>query len=223
FACWFRPSAGFFTVNSWNRIVGHSTATNQNEIQLMRYSTHRNVVLALSNASGQPMGSSWSNVISRTELQEDTWYHITGIWSKSAGYVALYINGVKEAEKPWDNVYAPTVYGQLAVGYHPNTSRRANGLIDELLILPYAASAEEIRAWYELDAPFYDTAEGVGIDTPEGNVIEVGRRGILITPAGFPQRGAHLDGRMLGFWDVNNIPAIGIGDVRQMAQQLGSS
>src|SRR5690606_7890261 len=98
-----------------------------------------------------------------------------------------------------------------------------NGLLDEGLILPYAASPEEIRAWYELDAPFYDTAENIGIDTPEGNLIELGRRGLLITPFGFPQRGAHLDGRMLGFWDVNNMPAIGIGDVRQMAQQLGSS
>jgi len=32
-----------------------------------------------------------------------------------------------------------------------------NGLIDELLILPYAATEEEIKAWYNSNAPFYDT------------------------------------------------------------------
>src|SRR5690606_2515298 len=103
------------------------------------------------------------------------------------------------------------------------TVNNYGALLDELLILPYAASPEEIRAWYELGAPFYDATESIGIDTPEGHVIEIDRRGILITPAGFPQRGAHLDGRMLGFWDIHNVPAIGVGDVRSMAQQLGSN
>jgi len=36
-------------------------------------------------------------------------------------------------------------------------SLRWNGLIDELLILPYAATEEEIKAWYNSNAPFYDT------------------------------------------------------------------
>src|SRR5690606_29313116 len=102
-------------------------------------------------------------------------------------------------------------------------SPKYSQLFDELLILPYAASPEEIRAWYELGAPFYDASENVGIDTPEGHVIEIDRRGIIITPAGFPQRGSHLDGRMLGFWDINNVPSIGLGDVRSMAAQLGSN
>jgi len=31
-----------------------------------------------------------------------------------------------------------------------------NGLLDEGLILPYAASEDEIRSWYEAQAPFYD-------------------------------------------------------------------
>src|SRR5690606_10170451 len=58
--------------------------------------------------------------------------------------------------------------------------------------------------------------------TPDGHVIIIDPEGIEMTPAGFPQRGAHLDGRMLGFWDIHNVPAIGVGDVRRMAQQLGS-
>src|SRR5690606_899952 len=60
------------------------------------------------------------------------------------------------------------------------------------------------------------------ITTPDGHVIIIDPEGIEMTPAGFPQRGAHLDGRMLGFWDIHNVPAIGVGDVRRMAQQLGS-
>src|SRR5690606_31780984 len=83
-------------------------------------------------------------------------------------------------------------FSELCVGVRWDGRGAGNALYDELLILPYAASDEEIKAWYELDSPFYDTAENVGIDTSEGNVIEIGRRGILITPSGFPQRGSHL-------------------------------
>lgn len=99
----------------------------------------------------------------------------------------------------------------------------ANALIDELIVLPYAASADEVRAWYDLRAPFYDAAQQLGLDMTAGHVIQIDHTGIKMTPAGFPQRGMHLNGQMIGFWDINNVPSIGIGDVRQMAQQLGST
>lgn len=160
---------------------------------------------------------------------DGNWHLIVGVINKSPQPgrqpIELYVDGELVASN--SNVNAVPDLSNIDETWGVQVgnwrgSLRWGGLIDELLILPYAASEDEIRTWYELDAPFYDAAESVGIDTPEGHVIEIDHRGILMTPAGFPQRGAHLDGRKLGFWDIANVPAVGIGDVRAMAQQLGS-
>jgi hypothetical protein len=44
------------------------------------------------------------------------------------------------------------------LGYDGDTLMLSNqtGLIDELLILPFAATPEQIQAWYAMGAPFYD-------------------------------------------------------------------
>src|SRR5690606_17086021 len=59
-----------------------------------------------------------------------------------------------------------------------------NGLIDELLILPYAASDEQIRAWYELQAPFYDATPAIDADgqtiVAADNHVTIDRRGLTL-------------------------------------------
>lgn len=168
FACWFKPSAGFF-IPSWTRIIGHSTATNYNEIQLMKNNNTNRLAFAISNLSGAPQ-TYWDNVTSSSELIADNWYHLTGVWSESQGYYAIYINGVEENRKTLTSEYLPSVLGDLAIGYHPTYAVRvSNSLFDEVIVSPLAHTPEEIKAWYELKSPFYDQASVV---TGGGTIID---------------------------------------------------
>lgn len=151
-ALWFKPYPAFWN-GSYNRIIGHATAFNINELSLARLSTADKLICYASNASGQWSGGSYSALSSTTELEPNKWYHLAFTW-KSGGKLVLYVNGVKEGEINYDK--PPSVFGTLAVGYHPNISgRHADGLYDDLAIFDYAATDEEIEAWYEADAPFY--------------------------------------------------------------------
>lgn len=63
------------------------------------------------------------------------------------------------------------------------------GLIDELLILPYAATDAEIKAWYGMGAPFYDPSPMTPIDASQrpvsvqgaGADIDIDKYGIRAT------------------------------------------
>jgi hypothetical protein len=59
--------------------------------------------------------------------------------------------------------------GVIPIGHRGSTYNNQwwNGLIDELLILPYAATEEEIKAWYGAKAPFFD-ANDVHFSGPQG-------------------------------------------------------
>ena len=69
----------------------------------------------------------------------------------------VYVNG-QLAGGPYTIADPMTAFaGGSVVGVGtPSASAPGNGLYDEFLALPYAASAEEIRSWYEAQAPFYD-------------------------------------------------------------------
>jgi hypothetical protein len=154
-SCWFNPSPGFFSQESWNRIIGHSTAGNVNEIELMRSNSTNKVCFMVSNSAGNPAGS-WNIVSSTTALVANTWYHLSATWSKAAGTLKIYVNGIKENQLTGITADKfPSVYGDIGVGYHQNYGRRANGLIDELRIDKVARTDEEILGWYVSQSPFY--------------------------------------------------------------------
>lgn len=149
-ALWFKPSPAFWN-GSYNKIIGHATALNINELSLARLSTADKLICYASNASGQWSGGSYSALSSTTELEPNKWYHLAFTW-KTGGKLVLYVNGVKEGEINYDK--PPSVFGTLAVGYHPNYSgRHADGLYDELRIDKIARTDEEIAAWYNSDEP----------------------------------------------------------------------
>src|SRR5690606_32083173 len=76
----------------------------------------------------------------------------------------------------------PLNSGNVRFGtHHSGFDERSIGLIDELLILPYAASEEEIRAWYELQAPFYDPTPHIDADAQP---IRAGRGAVVINEDG---------------------------------------
>jgi hypothetical protein len=156
FSCWFKPSSGFLTTDSWNRIIGHSTSVNINEIELMRKSNTDKLCFAISNASGTP-ASGWDIVSSTTSIVANTWYNITCTWSKTAGETRLYINGVLEGSLSGiSSSYFPSAHGTIGVGYHQNYQRVLNGIISELRIDTSVPNEEEARSWYESRSPHYN-------------------------------------------------------------------
>jgi len=155
-ACWFKPSQAFICgSDGWNRVIGHSTAMNRNEIEIFKAGTGSSKInFAICNSTGQWAGGSYSAVQSVTSLVADTWYHIAAVWSVSEGRFAIYINGAKEDESILTVDKIPSVIGTLAVGYHPDGNRYANSLIDDLRISSRARTDMEIEAAYLADTPF---------------------------------------------------------------------
>ncbi|MBA1335921.1 MAG: hypothetical protein HPY66_1739 [Firmicutes bacterium] len=145
--CIFTPTAGFLAGN-WNRVIGHSTAMNTNELQLFRGSGTTKINFALSNNSSQWAGGFYSAVQSTTDFVTGNSYYIAATWKAGVKF-SLYINGVKEDEADLAIDRIPTVAGVLAVGYHPNDSGRyGNSPISQIRISNIARSAEEIQANY---------------------------------------------------------------------------
>jgi len=142
----FTPSENFFE-GSWNRIVGHnSTATNKDELQLMRNSKSNTLSFAISNNSNDPAGGSWTYCVSATEVVTGATYHWAIRWDFDAELMSLWINGVKESEKALSSIYKPSVWGTLAIGYHPDTDRWANSCFRDTRFDNIALSSTQITA-----------------------------------------------------------------------------
>lgn len=84
----------------------------------------------------------------------DGWHSAVVRWSTSAQSLDVFLDGqlLTSYTYPIDGLLP---FDAIDVGCR-DTTDQSNTLIDELLILPYAASEEEIRSWYVMDAPFYD-------------------------------------------------------------------
>lgn len=73
YEAWLEPKPAFWHY-SWNRIIGHSTSMNRNEIELMRNSDSSGLAFAISNSAGGTLG--WNKVCTKTSLKVGTWYHV---------------------------------------------------------------------------------------------------------------------------------------------------
>src|SRR5690606_30454094 len=93
-------------------------------------------------------------------------------------------------------------------------------LADEILaeVLRLTGSMEILNA----DGSVKLDAQGLKVAMTDGHKIDLTKDGLTMTPAGFSHPGMILTGYALQFWDKDKIPSIGIGDVRDMAAQLGS-
>jgi len=99
-------------------------------------------------------GSTEDVLTSTTVLQKDVWYHFAFTWSPSGR--RLYINGSLEASNARSR---PIGGSELRIGYWVLNDEFLNGLIDELLILPYAATEKEIQDLYLDRYPSYKVSQ----------------------------------------------------------------
>jgi hypothetical protein len=144
---WFKPFTSFFQpINSWQRLIGHSTATNRNEIELMRASNTNKLAFAISNDAGSPMGTGWVNLTTSGTVVADVWHHVAVVWSLSQGYYAIFLNGIKSS-MPLTATYVPSILGTWAIGYHPTvTDRTLNGMLSDIHGYTRALADAEIVA-----------------------------------------------------------------------------
>jgi parallel beta-helix repeat protein len=82
-------------------------------------------------------------------LGTDSWYHIVGVFERSADTGRIYVNGVKEAEGPMttDSLSNDAI---TKIGCRKDTTDKAfDGIIDEVRLYDRALSAEEIDLIYQ--------------------------------------------------------------------------
>jgi hypothetical protein len=101
------------------------------------------------------LGNSGGNTsITGPAMSVRGWHYIAATWDSVTGVAVVYTNGV--AGTPAAGFYLPMLGTGINVGALPTLgNRQLNGLIDDLVILNRAASADEIRAVYESNAPVF--------------------------------------------------------------------
>lgn len=104
------------------------------------------------------------------DLSEITigWHHVTATWFSSQ--MRIYFDGNLMGEEVPPSL--PQSADALYVGHNPSKAgEEFNGFIDELLILPYAATEEEIQQWYNSQSPFYDHSVVFAVTGPKGMIL----------------------------------------------------
>jgi cysteine-rich repeat protein len=98
-------------------------------------------------------GTTVFGIQSDNDIPENTWTHIATTYDGSV--LKLYINAVKQSD---EDAFSSVVYstGSSAIGTHPGTSGQDfDGIIDEVIFLSRALSAEEISTLYDSSANSY--------------------------------------------------------------------
>ena len=109
------------------------------------------------------------------------WHHIAVAWDFDANSHAVYIDGVESGSSN----FADTQFSwspQLTVGSrYLASSSSNNGLIDDLVILSRAVSADEIRAIYESDAPVFAESATAFFKSYGPTPVEINEEGLFVT------------------------------------------
>ena len=90
---------------------------------------------------------SWSN----TEVVEDVWYHVTGVYSPTEGAIKLYVNGTLE-NTTWHNGTLNVVGQGITIGnrFHSGAhDRYFEGDVDEVIVFDRALTDAEIARHYQ--------------------------------------------------------------------------
>jgi len=91
-----------------------------------------------------------SYALNSTSFPKDTWHHVCVTWDESTSSTKLYLNGSLVASGGYGT---PTSGANTYVGYYG--SSYFDGMIDDMVLIGRAMSADEIRAIYESDAPVF--------------------------------------------------------------------
>jgi hypothetical protein len=149
---------------AWATIVVDGTTDNNRRYQLQHNSDNSKFEFALVTAtmagSGNPSGT-W--VASTTKPVSGAWYHVTGVYNKTPGTMAIYVNSVLESSKKVDSSGLRASPGKYQVGGPPGISwpgvppagqlRKLNGDLRSVTTYEEAFSQAEILAHYQAGVP----------------------------------------------------------------------
>ncbi len=154
------PNPGGDTTSRWATVVVDGTTDNNRRYHFQHNSDNTKFEFALATAA---MTGSGTWVASTTTPASGTWYYVTGIYNKTPGTMAIYVNGASESSKsvgaPGDGLRAsPGKYqvgGPAGIQWPGPTSmlRKLNGDIRGLKTYEEALSQAEILAHYQEGVP----------------------------------------------------------------------
>ena len=107
------PNPGGNTSRSWATIVVDGTGDNNRRYQLQHNSDNTKFEFALATVT---IGGSGTWVISTTTPAVGTWYYVTGVYNKTPGTMAVYVNGIQEGGKTVDSSGLRASPGRYQVG-----------------------------------------------------------------------------------------------------------
>jgi hypothetical protein len=156
------PNPGADTTSRWATVVVDGTTDNNRRYQLQHDQTNAHFEFALATAT---MSGSGSYLISSTTPVSGTWYHVTGVYNKTPGTMAISVNGVQQTAKsvglPNEGLRAsPGKYqvgGPAGINW-PNPppaiqNRKLNGDLRGVKTYEEALSQAEILAHYQSGVP----------------------------------------------------------------------
>ena len=141
--------SGVFTFSAW--IYAHDVGGPGNPKTIFSQSSQDRFIFIEDGRFKMQLydGSSWTTGTHPTTISPNTWYHVAVVRSSTnaMGNVKLYVNGVEDHETTRNFTYTGT--GTNYIGSEGGIGDRLfDGLIDEVMVLDRAVSAEQISAWY---------------------------------------------------------------------------
>ncbi len=98
-----------------------------------------------------------------SKLSLDTWYHIVGVFDRTADTGLIYVNGTKKAESTSMTIDPVSNAAATKIGCRSDTTDFAfDGIIDEVRIYDRALSASEVQELYEVPEPASALLLGLG-------------------------------------------------------------
>jgi hypothetical protein len=123
-------------------------------------------------------GDHW--VEGTTDLQENTWYYIAGVYDGSK--MRIYVNGVLEGEENQNRALYPTPTAHLYIGRQPwgGFEYFFDGIIDEVRVSNVARSENEIQSYYQSGKAHYawDNWTGPYTNSSGENIASASKRHI---------------------------------------------
>jgi len=105
-----------------------------------------------------------------------TWKH-WAITVDGSGNATLYLDGTQVSTASWPSTKS-VVYDIIEIGYFPGGGYTHNGWVDDLVVLDRAASADEIRAIYESNAPVFAESSVFAFRAPAREFLWVDDEGM---------------------------------------------
>jgi hypothetical protein len=150
------PNPGSDTTRKWATMVVDGTGDNNRRYQMQHNSDNTKFEFAIATVA---KGGSGVWVASTTSPVKGTWYHVTGVYNKTPGTMAIFVNGVRDGSGTADSSGLRASVGRFQVGGPAGINwpgappagqlRKLDGQVRGVQTWEEALSPQEILAHYQ--------------------------------------------------------------------------